>query len=96
VHALERKVSVHERHIAERVDSMANLLTTPPAPSKRPIGFVHPQEKADKPAGKVSKKTMNKNTFQPLSDKGYQLYFLNFTAAHAVAIVGLQRPEGDG
>jgi hypothetical protein len=54
VHALERKVSVHERNIAELVDSMANLLTTPPAPSKRPIGFVHPQEIADKPAGKMT------------------------------------------
>jgi hypothetical protein len=52
VHALERKVSVHERNIAELVDSMANLLTTPPAPPKRPIGFVHPHEKADKPQAK--------------------------------------------
>ncbi|OGB58790.1 MAG: hypothetical protein A2496_06945 [Burkholderiales bacterium RIFOXYC12_FULL_60_6] len=61
VHALERKVSVHERNIAELVDSMANLLTTPQTPPKRPIGFVHPQEKTDKPAcktiSKASKKT---------------------------------------
>ena len=54
VHVLERKVSVHERNIAELVDSMANLLTTPPAPSKRPIGFVHPQEIANKPADKMT------------------------------------------
>jgi ORF6N domain len=44
VHTLERKVSVHERNIAELVDSMAGLLATPPAPPKRPIGFVLPDE----------------------------------------------------
>jgi ORF6N domain len=37
---LERKVSVHERNIAELVDSMASLLTSPPASAKRPIGFL--------------------------------------------------------
>jgi hypothetical protein len=40
LHSLERKVSVHERNIAELVDSMAQLLTTPPTPSKRSIGFL--------------------------------------------------------
>ena len=48
VHTLERKVSVHERNIAELVDSMAELLAVPPPPPKRPIGFVTPQ---DKPTG---------------------------------------------
>ncbi len=61
VHSLERKVSVHERNIAELVDSMANLLATPPDPPKRPIGFVHLQEKKDTPAsGKTAEKTTNK------------------------------------
>jgi hypothetical protein len=44
VHTLERKVSVHERNIAELVDSMAQLLATPPAPPKRSIGFVSQQD----------------------------------------------------
>lgn len=48
VHALERKVSVHERNIAELVDSMAELLAVPPPPPKRPIGFITPE---DKPKG---------------------------------------------
>ncbi|WP_301081530.1 ORF6N domain-containing protein [Rhodoferax sp.] len=48
VHQLERKVSVHERNIAELVDSMANLLASPPTPPKRPIGFL-PLD--DKPQG---------------------------------------------
>ena len=47
VHALERKVSVHERNIAELVDSMAELLATPPPPPKRSIGFLPQGE--DKP-----------------------------------------------
>jgi hypothetical protein len=45
VHQLERKVSVHERNIAQLADTMAELLATPPSPSKRPIGFVAQQEK---------------------------------------------------
>lgn len=48
VNALERKVSVHERNIAELVDSMTELLATPPAPTKRPIGFVVPEDKGKK------------------------------------------------
>jgi hypothetical protein len=48
VHALERKVSVYERNIAELVDSMAELLAVPPSLAKRPIGFITPQ---DKPLG---------------------------------------------
>jgi hypothetical protein len=50
VHQLERKVSVHERNIAELVDSMANLLASPSPPSKRSIGFL-PLE--DKPQGRA-------------------------------------------
>jgi ORF6N domain len=48
VHALERKVSVHERSIAELADSMAELLATPAPPPKRPIGFITPEEKVKK------------------------------------------------
>jgi ORF6N domain len=50
VHALERKVSVHERHIAELADAMAALLATPAPPPKRPIGFVTPEDKGKKTA----------------------------------------------
>lgn len=49
VHALERKVSVHERNIAELVDSMAALLATPPPPPRRSIGFVTQKEQPSKP-----------------------------------------------
>ena len=51
VHTLERKVSVHERNIAELADSMAELLATPAPPPKRPIGFVTHEDgrKTDKP-----------------------------------------------
>lgn len=50
VHALERKVSVHERNIAELADSMAALLATPAPPPKRPIGFINPEDKGHKKA----------------------------------------------
>lgn len=49
VHALERKVSVHERNIAELADSMAELLAAPSPAPKRSIGFVPLQDKKDKP-----------------------------------------------
>jgi len=45
VHTLERKVSAHERHIAELVNSMAGLLAAPAPVSKRPIGFITPDDK---------------------------------------------------
>jgi len=51
VHTLERKVSVHERNIAELADSMAELLAAPAPPPKRSIGFVPLQDKKDKPTG---------------------------------------------
>jgi hypothetical protein len=50
VHALERKVSVHERNIAELADSLAELLATPAPPPKRPIGFVIPEDTGSKKA----------------------------------------------
>lgn len=59
VHSLERKVSTHERHIAELVDSMAQLLAAPPPPPKRSIGFITPE---DKPAPKTSKAIKGKKT----------------------------------
>ncbi len=46
VQALERKVSVHERNIAELADAMTNLLATPPPPPKRPIGFLPLEDKS--------------------------------------------------
>jgi hypothetical protein len=51
VHVLERKVSVHERNIAELADSMAELLATPSPAPKRPIGFIAPEDKGKKTAG---------------------------------------------
>jgi hypothetical protein len=50
VHALERKVTVHERNIAQLADSMTELLATPPPPPKRPIGFINPEDKGSKKA----------------------------------------------
>ena len=55
VHALERKVSVHERNIAELADSMAALLATPAPPPKRPIGFINPEDKGKKASGAKGK-----------------------------------------
>jgi hypothetical protein len=51
VHSLERKVSVHERNIAELADSMAELLAMPAPPPKRPIGFISPEDKGKKASG---------------------------------------------
>ena len=53
VHSLERKVPVHECNVAELAelaDSMAQLLSAPPAPPKRPIGFITPEDKGSKKA----------------------------------------------
>ena len=49
MHTLERKVSVHERKIVELLDSMAELLASPPPPAKRSIGFLPLQDKKDTP-----------------------------------------------
>jgi hypothetical protein len=56
VHALERKVSVHERNIAELADAMAELLATPAPPPKRPIGFIEPEDKGKKASAKAKGK----------------------------------------
>ena len=56
VNSLERKVSVHERSIGQLADAMSELLAAPAPPPKRPIGFVHPEDKGAKTArarGKV-------------------------------------------
>ena len=55
VHALERKVSVHERNIAELVDSMAELLAAPPPPPKRAIGFITHEDQKEPKASKAIK-----------------------------------------
>lgn len=52
VHTLERKVSVHERNIAQLADSMAELLAAPPPQPKRPIGFITPEDKGKKTSSK--------------------------------------------
>jgi hypothetical protein len=48
VHALERKVSVHECKFAELADSMAELLAAPPIPPEQPIGFINSEDKGSK------------------------------------------------
>jgi ORF6N domain len=55
VHAMERKVSVHERSIAQLADAMTELLAAPPTALKRPIGFITPEDKGSSRAG--SRKT---------------------------------------
>lgn len=57
VNTLERKVSVHERNIAELVDSMAELLAAPPPPPKRSIGFLPLDEKPKGSKAARGKKT---------------------------------------
>jgi hypothetical protein len=52
LHALECKVSIHERNIAELLDSMSNLLAAPPPPPRRPIGFITPEDKGKKTSSK--------------------------------------------
>jgi hypothetical protein len=47
VHQLERKVTTHERNIAELVDSMGQLLAAPASPPKRSIGFLPLEENKD-------------------------------------------------
>ena len=57
VHALERKVTVHERNIAQLADSMTELLATPPPPPKQPIGFINPEDKGSKKSSGAKGKT---------------------------------------
>ena len=56
VHQLERKISTHDRNIAELADSMGQLLATPAPPPKRSIGFLPLEEKKGKPASKTAGK----------------------------------------
>ena len=51
----ERKVSVHERYIAELVDSMAELLAAQPVPPKRSIGFITLEDRLASMASKTAK-----------------------------------------
>ena len=55
VHALERKVSVHERSIGQLADAMSELLAAPAPPPKRPIGFIHHKDEGKKTSGAKSK-----------------------------------------
>jgi hypothetical protein len=57
VHALERKVTVHERNIAQLADSMAELLAVPAPTPKRPIGFIDPDDKPNKNVAKGVRKS---------------------------------------
>lgn len=51
---LDRKVSTHDKAIAQLFDSMQQLLT-PPDPPKRPIGFVYPEETSNPKANVIKK-----------------------------------------
>jgi hypothetical protein len=55
VHALERKVSVHERSIGQLADAMSELLAAPAPPPKRAIGFITPEDKSKKASGATLK-----------------------------------------
>ena len=58
VNSLERKVSVHERSIGQLADAMSELLAAPASPPKRPIGFIHHEDKgASKKTSKAKGKT---------------------------------------
>ena len=61
VNALERKVSVHERSIAELADSMADLLATPPTTGKRAIGFLPLEDKKDLSKGLAGRRSSGTN-----------------------------------
>jgi ORF6N domain len=41
---LARKVAQHDRQIATLFEYVKTLLEPPPAPKKRPIGFIHPKD----------------------------------------------------
>jgi hypothetical protein len=40
---LARKLAQHDRQIATLFEYVKTLLEPPPAPKKRPIGFIHPK-----------------------------------------------------
>lgn len=60
MHQLERKVSTHERNIAELADSMGQLLATAAPPPKRSIGFLPVKEKKSKLASKAASKAVGR------------------------------------
>src|SRR5215471_8906544 len=41
---IARKVAQHDRQIATLFEYVKTLLEPPPAPKKRPIGFIHPKD----------------------------------------------------
>ena len=49
---LERKLKGHDQAIAGILDAIRQLMTPPPEPKKRPIGFVTLEEKPGKPTAK--------------------------------------------
>jgi hypothetical protein len=57
VHALERKVSVHERSIGQLADAMSELLAAPAPPPKRPIGFINPEDTGSKKTARARLRT---------------------------------------
>lgn len=46
---MERKLMTQDQAIAGILDAIRQLMAPPPTPPKRPIGFVTPDEKPDKP-----------------------------------------------
>jgi hypothetical protein len=57
VHALERKVSVHERSIGQLADAMSELLAAPAPPPMRPIGFINPEDTGSKKTARARLRT---------------------------------------
>jgi hypothetical protein len=55
---LERKVSTHERNIAELADSIGQLLAAQAPAPKRSIGFLPVEEKKVKPASKATRRRL--------------------------------------
>jgi hypothetical protein len=73
LHLLERKVTKHDQAISDLIDSMRQLLAAPES-TRRPIGFVHPQEttkpRAKAVKGSVAKTSATKKTAVAAPVKG--------------------------